>query len=126
MDPIKPQLKAPGTKRLKLKYDELLSSFAFNFNLRRYTMNDSRAKEARGKIKALLTANHAWCIHHTMMAEDFKVRRCRLPVSNPVLKAPMVSALGARIGRAAFKLCFQFQLAPLCEGGTRGVARGTE
>jgi len=29
-------LKAPGTKRLKLKYDELLSSFAFNFNSRRY------------------------------------------------------------------------------------------
>ena len=27
---------APGTKRLKLKYDELLSSFACNFNLRRY------------------------------------------------------------------------------------------
>ena len=37
VDPIKPTLKAPGSKRLKLKYDELLSSFAFNFNLRRYT-----------------------------------------------------------------------------------------
>ena len=36
VDPIKPTLKAPGTKRLKLKYDKLLSSFAFNFNLRRY------------------------------------------------------------------------------------------
>ena len=35
---MKPMLKAPGTKRLKLTYDELLSSFAFNFNLRRYTM----------------------------------------------------------------------------------------
>ena len=35
--PIKPTLKLPGTKRcLNLKYDELLSSFAFNFNLRRY------------------------------------------------------------------------------------------
>jgi hypothetical protein len=38
VDPIKPVLKAPGTKRLKLKYDVLLSSFAFNFNLRRYVM----------------------------------------------------------------------------------------
>ena len=36
VDPIKPTLKAPGTKRLKLKYDGLLSSFAFKFNLRRY------------------------------------------------------------------------------------------
>ena len=29
-------LKAPGTKRLKLDFDELLSTFAFNFNLRRF------------------------------------------------------------------------------------------
>jgi hypothetical protein len=32
------KLKAPGTKRLKLKYDELLSKVAFKFNLRRYTV----------------------------------------------------------------------------------------
>ena len=37
VDPIKPTLKAPGTQRLKLKYDNPLSSFAFKFNLRRYT-----------------------------------------------------------------------------------------
>jgi hypothetical protein len=34
--PIKPTLKAPGTKRSKLKYCTLLSSSAFDFNLRRY------------------------------------------------------------------------------------------
>jgi len=33
---MKSKLKAPGTKRLKQKYDNLLSSFAFTFNLRRY------------------------------------------------------------------------------------------
>ena len=38
VDPIKPKLKPPGTKRLKLKSDDSLSSFGFNFNLRRYTM----------------------------------------------------------------------------------------
>jgi hypothetical protein len=38
VDPIKPTLKAPATKRLKLKYDKPLSSFAFNFNLRRCTV----------------------------------------------------------------------------------------
>jgi hypothetical protein len=32
---IKPMLKAPETKRLKLKSDELLSNFAFKFNMRR-------------------------------------------------------------------------------------------
>jgi len=38
LDPIKPTLKAHGTKRLKLKLDILLSNFAFKFNLRRHTM----------------------------------------------------------------------------------------
>jgi len=33
---IKPTLKPPGTKRLKLEYDVLFSNFAFKFNLRRY------------------------------------------------------------------------------------------
>ena len=37
VDPIKPTLKAPGTNRLKLNCDELLPTFAFKFNLRRYT-----------------------------------------------------------------------------------------
>jgi hypothetical protein len=37
VDPIKPTVKAPGTKRLKLKYDATLSKFAFKFNLRRYS-----------------------------------------------------------------------------------------
>ena len=40
LDPINLALKAPGTKRLKLKSDETLPSFAFKFNLRRYTMGD--------------------------------------------------------------------------------------
>jgi len=36
VDPIKPTLKAPGTKRLKLKRDGPLSSFGFKFNLSPY------------------------------------------------------------------------------------------
>jgi len=34
---IKRKLKAPGTKRFKLRYDEPLSNLVFNFDLRRYT-----------------------------------------------------------------------------------------
>jgi hypothetical protein len=34
---MKPVLKAPGTKRLKLTCDKLLSNVAFSLNLRRYT-----------------------------------------------------------------------------------------
>ena len=37
VDPIKPRLKLPGIKRLKLIYDELLSNVALKFNLRRYS-----------------------------------------------------------------------------------------
>jgi hypothetical protein len=35
---MQPTLKAPGTKSLRLKHDELLSSFAFKFSLRRYSL----------------------------------------------------------------------------------------
>jgi hypothetical protein len=35
---MKSKLKAPGTKRLKLKYVVWLSSFALSFNLRRYNL----------------------------------------------------------------------------------------
>ena len=34
--PVNPTLKAPVSKRSKLKCDKLLSNVAFNFNLRRY------------------------------------------------------------------------------------------
>ena len=50
VEPMKSKLKAPGTpgtKRLKLKHDNLLSSFAFKFNLRRYItafLNDPEVK----------------------------------------------------------------------------------
>ena len=45
---MKPKLKAPGTKRLKLTYDILLQSFAFNFNLRRYIMGGIEALQQVG------------------------------------------------------------------------------
>jgi len=42
---MKPTLKAPGYKHLKLEHENLLSNFAFNFNLRRYNEEDEE-KEA--------------------------------------------------------------------------------
>jgi hypothetical protein len=61
VDPIKPTLKVPGTKRLKLKYDEPILSFAFNLSLRRYTEVRADGQvavdmgEARSLIKKQLT-----------------------------------------------------------------------
>ena len=44
VDPVKHKFKPPGTKRLKVKCDELVSKFAFKFNLNHYN-----------------AAVHAWC-----------------------------------------------------------------
>jgi len=50
IDPMKPMLIAPGSNRLKPKYDELLSKFAFKFNLRFY------AKDAVAEVLAAAEA----------------------------------------------------------------------
>jgi len=46
---MKPALKAPKSERLKLTCDELLSTFAFNFNLRRYTPGVGGVRRAAGQ-----------------------------------------------------------------------------
>ena len=51
VDPIKPTLKAPGTKRLNLSHDQLLSSVAFKFNLCRYTEERRKRRRKRDDRK---------------------------------------------------------------------------
>ena len=60
---------------MKLKYDELLSNVAFNFNVRRYAED-----EIQGPVNL-----------------GVKVGRCRLTVSKPELKARLVSALETKM-----------------------------
>jgi len=48
VDPIKPMLKAPGTKRLKLNGNELHSNFAFKFNMRRYSLDSAGSSAVHG------------------------------------------------------------------------------
>jgi len=83
---MKPTLKAPGTKRLKLRHDELLTKIGFNFNLRRYTTEMILSSAICGVIYAL-------CAGQPLCILGATARRCRLTLSKPVLKAPMVSAL---------------------------------
>ena len=78
--PIKLTMKAPGTERLKLEYDKLLSSFAFKTNMRRYRV-------VNGAVSAHPHPTPAGRVSY------YQVTRCSLTLSNPVLKAPMVSAL---------------------------------
>jgi len=58
VDPIKPKLKPPGTKRLKLKCDILLSNSGFKFKLRRYNLHAAGkldCKVGRGSCGAALS-----------------------------------------------------------------------
>ena len=57
VDPIKPRLKAPGTKRLNLKHDGPHSKYAFKINLRRYNVEDTSRAAASCDIQ--LQALHA-------------------------------------------------------------------
>ena len=49
VDPIKPPLKATGTKHLKLQYNEPHSNFAFRFNLR-HCIKEGHFEKARQKF----------------------------------------------------------------------------
>ena len=57
VDPIRPMLKAPRTKRLKLKRDGPLFNFAFDFNLRRYSMALSSPSREHGVLGCILREN---------------------------------------------------------------------
>jgi len=52
VDPIKPTVKAPGIKLLKLQYGKPLSNVTFKFSLRRYTPGSARRTG---------TATPTWC-----------------------------------------------------------------
>ena len=56
VDPIKPTLKLPGSQHLNLKHENLLSNFAFNINLRRYSPVAVTAAEAAGGMGAMARA----------------------------------------------------------------------
>jgi hypothetical protein len=72
VDPIKPTLEPPGTKRVETKTDILVSNFAIKFNLRRYT------KVGDG------TAGVYHIFANATVADGLRsVGRCRLTLSNP-------------------------------------------
>ena len=49
VDPIKPKLKLPGTKRWKLNCDGRLSKFAFKINLHPYNVGEAAQMLALGR-----------------------------------------------------------------------------
>ena len=96
VDPIKPTLKAPGTKRLKLKNDVPLSNFAFKFNLRRYNKRDN----AR-----LPQHNHAWGNGSTPQS-TMHGRAVQADPIKPTLKAPGTKRLKLKYGKLFSNFAF--------------------
>ena len=92
VDPTKPTLTAPGPQRLKLKFDGLLSIFAFKIKLRCYN-KETHKQLLREMSMDTTDANpaHKRILRHLSMSAT--VGRCRLTISKPVLKAHAVSAL---------------------------------
>jgi hypothetical protein len=88
VDPIDLKLNAHGTKRLKLKCDEPLSDFAFNFNLRRYT-----AVPGDRRHRALQCGK-------PVLVEPMK----------PVLKLPGIKRLTLECDELVSKFAFNFNL----------------
>ena len=82
VEQMKIKLKAPGTKRLKPNDDVLLSSFAFNFNSRRYTMVATLVIIALPFIW-LAAMGDGSCGAGCALMSCATVGRCRLTLSYP-------------------------------------------
>ena len=107
IEPIRPTLKAPRSKHLKLKYDVPLSNCAFNFNLRRYIKgSDTELEELLKSLQAQYEAGKkkkddtiaAMSPKLTLLRSvkrakgggDAKVGWCRFTVSKLAVKVPMI------------------------------------
>jgi hypothetical protein len=83
---MKPPLKAPETKRLKLKYDEPLSNFAFKFDLRRFmkgwlaAMRAMRATRRQGDTRAGLSSSSGLSSDDTDTERSSSTRTWGTPV----------------------------------------------
>jgi len=81
VEPIKPTLKAPRTKRLNLNYNELLSDVAYKFSFRRYTT------ALKKRCKEFIMRWHPDKWHGKPLAEDSResimVGQCSLTLSTP-------------------------------------------
>jgi hypothetical protein len=76
VDPIKPKLKVPRCERLKLQSDDMLSNFAFKFNLRHHTLVEGCEQNMRHAL-ALGRAVQVEPIKHTLKAPGVKLLKLK-------------------------------------------------
>jgi len=95
---MKPVVKAPITKRLKLRCDEPLSNFAFELNLRRFNLESNSIEELDG----LLHLEHLRCLYIGKAVQVVPIK--------PTLKAPGTKRLKLKCDRLLSTLAFKFNL----------------
>jgi hypothetical protein len=100
---MKSELKAPGTKRLKLTYEILLSIFAFNFTLRRYTSGGVPRCQAVRRRRPLRRRVPA-ALGRAMQVEPME----------PILKAPGTGHLKLTYDTRLLSFAFNFNLRRYC------------
>ena len=95
---------------MKLEQHKLLSTFAINVNLRRYTKGacDKSSTSSAGGSSSVAT-----CVEPVMRGFYALGRAVQIEPMETVLKALGIYALETKILWTAFKFCFQFQHAPL-------------
>ena len=96
VEPIKPSLKALGTKRLKLKSDESPSNFAFKFNLRRFTKSVPVGAKTPRKPGLNPKATEA------QAAADFAAITTPAAATAALTAAVAAAAAGARAGAGTY------------------------
>jgi hypothetical protein len=86
VDPLKSTLKSPGIERLKLKYDESPSKFAFEFNLRRCIVEAAAARAFDDRMATALQVELHFCGH----GQGGSVRSCEIGFDVPKVGAVQV------------------------------------
>jgi hypothetical protein len=69
---MKPVLKPPGTMLLKLIYDEQLSKFAFDVNLRRYSLSSFAFADDTGAARFKVRPARYHCMPRHRQATRFE------------------------------------------------------
>jgi hypothetical protein len=125
VDPIKPKLKAPGTKHLKLKCDMLLSTFAVKFNLRQYTWDTDK-----GKWRAVCKVGRCRLKPADTQVESEMISFMPEPPCAPLFthsdkycRPPMHHSALETYARNCFNFWSQLQLAPQQQGAETGIPR---
>jgi hypothetical protein len=88
-EPINCMLKPPASQRLKLKYDDLLSRFAFNLNLRPCSLDVLQWLRERRCPWNATTCEWAAAKGHLVMLQWLREHHCPWGEGNVCLRAAM-------------------------------------